>query len=74
MQPLLYQPTRKATIFEETLFRLHRGAIVGLDANLMLDNRRYLRLGMYSCVLGLLGMVLLLGAAVLTLGSQAPRS
>ena len=29
MQPLLYQPKRKATIFEETLFRLHRRATYG---------------------------------------------
>ena len=29
MQPLLYQPRRKATIFEETLFRLHRSATFG---------------------------------------------
>ena len=50
------------------------GWIVGLGANLILDNRRYLRLGMYSSILGLLGMVLLLGAAVLTSSSQTPRS
>ena len=29
MQPLLYQPKRKATIFEETLFQLHRSAAYG---------------------------------------------
>ena len=29
MQPLLYQPKRKATIFEETLFRIHRSATYG---------------------------------------------
>ena len=50
------------------------GWIIGLGANLILDNRRYLRLGMYSSLLGLLGMVLLLGADVLTPSSQTPRS
>lgn len=74
MLGLSHDPGFWAFLFSFFLGLFVGGWVVGLGANLMLDNRRYLRLGMYSSILGLLGMVLLFGADLLTPSSQTPRS
>lgn len=74
MLGLSHGPGFWAFLFSLFLGLFIGGWIVGHGANLMFDNRRYLRLGVYSSILGFLGMVLLFGADLLTPSSQTPRS